>query len=192
MSGSLCLTAPNIDPATLTDATVQEAVRAIVEELYRLQAPPHDWDPPSWNPDRDGQRSQAGGYTPLVVLALLHAGESYQQPRLREAIGRLEKARLVGTYAVAVRAHVWALLPDTFTSLLTDDAQWLTGSFRQELGGWSYEQPSRSGRYDNSLAQYGGLALWEAAKRGIQDGQRIVNGRHCQLVSRRHLWLTRR
>ena len=172
LSGSLCLGAPNIDPATLTDATVQAAVRAIVEELYRLQAPPHDWDPPSWNPDRDGQRSQAGGYTPLVVLALLHAGESYQHPRLREVIDRLAKARLVGTYAVAVRAHVWAMLPGPFTNLLTEDAQWLTGSFRQELGGWSYEQPSRSGRYDNSLAQYGGLALWEAAKRGIPVADR--------------------
>ncbi len=67
--------AAGIDPATLTDTTVQAAVRAIVDELYRRRDADHFWDPPYWDPDRDGQVSQHGGYTPLVVLAMLHAGE---------------------------------------------------------------------------------------------------------------------
>ena len=161
-----------VDPATLTDATVRSAVRAIVDELYRRRDADHFWDPPSWNPDRDGQVSQTGGYTPLVVLAMLHAGESYQDPRLREAVAHIEKADLRGTYAVALRAHVWALLPERFSDLLAGDTRWLIDSFKPDRGGWSYEQPSRSGRYDNSLAQYGALALWEAGKRGVPVADR--------------------
>ena len=161
-----------VDPATLTDATVRAAVRAIVDELYRRRDADHFWDPPSWNPDRDGQVSQRGGYTPLVVLAMLHAGESYQDPRLREAVAHIEKADLTGTYAIALRTHVWALLPNRFSDRLAGDTQWLIDSFKPRRGGWSYEQPSRSGRYDNSLAQYGALALWEAGKRGVPVADR--------------------
>ena len=161
-----------VNPATLTDATVQAAVRAIVHELYRRHDAEHFWDPPSWNPDRDGQVSQIGGYTPLVVLAMLHAGESYQDPRLRAAVDHIARANLTGTYAVALRTHVWALLPARFSDRLADDTRWLTDSFKPERAGWSYEQPSRSGRYDNSLAQYGALALWEAGKRGVPVADR--------------------
>ena len=171
-----------IDPATLTDATVQAAVRAIVDELYRRRDPDHFWEPPSWNPDRDGQVSQTGGYTPLVVLAMLHAGESYQDPRLRAAVDHIARANLTGTYAVALRTHVWALLPARFSDRLADDTRWLTDSFKPERAGWSYEQPSRSGRYDNSLAQYGALALWEAGKRGVP-----VADRYWQLLEQRFI-----
>ena len=167
-----CLGGQDVEADTLTDSTVQAAVRAIVDELYRRRDPRHDWDPVPWNPDRDGQSSQVGGYTPLVVLALLHAGESYQEPRLREAIDRLEHATLSGTYAVAVRTHVWALLPDKFAGRLAQDTRWIVERFQGGPGGWSYEQPSRSGWYDNSLAQYGALALWEAAKRGVPVADR--------------------
>ncbi len=154
-----------IEPQDLTDELVRSAAGAIVEDLYRRKDPQRFWDPPSWDPDRDGQSSQAGGYTPLVVLALLHAGESYQQPRLRDAVDHLTQQRLEGTYAVAVRAHVWALLPDKFRANLDADVRWLMEGFHPEPGGWSYRQQPRAGWFDNSLAQYGALALWEAAKR---------------------------
>ena len=177
-----CLGGSDVEADTLTDSTVQAAVRAIVAELYRRRDPRHDWDPVPWNPDRDGQASQVGGYTPLVILALLHAGESYQEPRLRESIDRLEQAKMSGTYAVAMRTHVWALLPEKFARRLADDTRWIAESFRPDRGGWSYEQPSRSGRYDNSLAQYGALALWEAAKRGLP-----VTDRFWQRLERRFI-----
>ena len=38
--------------ATLTDAQVQAATRAIVDELYQRKDPQRFWDPPSWT---DGQ-----------------------------------------------------------------------------------------------------------------------------------------
>ncbi|MHC4589781.1 MAG: hypothetical protein ACYTAQ_10705, partial [Planctomycetota bacterium] len=165
---------------TLTDEQVQAATRAIVEELYRAKDPQRFWDPPSWDPDRHGQRAQAGGYTALAVLALLHAGESYQDPRLRDAVAHLEQAPLAGTYAVAVRAHVWARLPDKFSDRLRADSKWLADAFQQRPRGWGYEMKPRSSWYDNSLAQYGALGLWEAAKRGVP-----VHDRYWQLLEER-------
>ena len=161
-----------VDARSLTDEQVRAAARAIVEELYRRQDPELFWDPPLWDPDRHGQRSQVGGYTPLAVLALLYAGESYQDPRLRDAVRHLESAQLRGTYAVAVRAHVWAQLPQRFRKHLLGDTKWLIGAFQDSVGGWGYEQKPRSRWFDNSLAQYGALGLWEAAKRGVPVTER--------------------
>ncbi len=122
--------AGELEPQDLTDAVVRAATRAITAELYERKDPDRFWDPPSWDPDRDGQSAQAGGYTPLVVLALLHAGESYQDPRLRDAITHLQQVELTGTYAIAVRAHVWALLPERFSDRLAGDTRWLLEAFK--------------------------------------------------------------
>jgi hypothetical protein len=161
-----------VDAATLTDTQVQAATRAIIEELYRVRDPQRFWEPRTWDPDRHGQKAQVGGYTALVVLALLYAGESYQDPRLRDAVAHLEPASLEGTYAVAVRAHVWAQLPDKFRKHLAADTEWLIDAFQQRPSGWGYEMKPRSAWYDNSLAQYGALGLWEAAKRGVSVDRR--------------------
>jgi hypothetical protein len=172
-----------LDPVaatTLTDEQVQAATRAIIEELYRVRDPHRFWDPPTWDPDRHGQKAQVGGYTALVVLALLYAGESYQDPRIRDAVAHLEAAPLEGTYAVAVRAHVWAQLPDKFRKLLGADTKWLIDAFQQRPGGWGYEMKPKSAWYDNSLAQYGALGLWEAAKRGVS-----VDHRYWQALEQR-------
>ena len=115
---------------------------------------------------------QAGGYTALTVLALLYAGQSYQDPRLRDAVAHLETAGLSGTYAIAVRSHVWALLPPRFEGLLRADADWLLSGFSEAVGGWDYTQNPRTQRRDNSLRQYGALGLWEAAKRGVEVDRR--------------------
>ncbi len=158
---------PDPGPA-LTDDQVRSAIGALVEENSRRKDPVRLWEPASWDADADGQPSQAGGYTALAVQALLMAGESYQDPRLSDAIAHLETVTLKGTYAIAVRAQVWALLPDKFRDRLAADARWLAAAFQPELGGWDYEDRKRSSWHDNSLAQYGALGLWEAAKRGVR------------------------
>ncbi len=60
----VCLGGTDVEADTLTDSTVQAAVRAIVDELYQRRDPRNDWDPVPWNRDSDGQQSQFGGYTP--------------------------------------------------------------------------------------------------------------------------------
>jgi len=166
-----------IDPAELTDAHVNAAIDALVEELYRRKQPDIYWEPEVWKYARHGSDSQVGGYTALAALALLYAGESYQSPRLADAIEQLKRDDLNGTYAVAARAHVWSLLPDRFHDRLHADAQWLMNAYHSDVNGWYYTPSSTRGdQHDNSLTQYGALGLWEAAKRGVDVDTRYWQG----------------
>lgn len=149
---------------TITDEHVTKAIGAIVEELYRRKDPKRFWEPVK--PVRGESTRQGGGYTALTVLALLYAGESYQNPRLRDAVDHLNGISMHGTYAVSIRAAMWARLPEKYLELLGTDVQWLLDGFSEANGGWDYIQNPRKKQYDNSLRQFGALALWEAAKRG--------------------------
>jgi hypothetical protein len=151
----------------LTDEHVRKAIAAIADELHRRRDGRHFWDPPVWDDQAHGSKYQAGGYTALAVLALLHAGESYQDPRLRGAVDHLAGAEFEGTYAVALRASIWAQLPPQFAAPLARDVQWLLDSFSERARGWDYHARPTTQRQDNSIRQYGVLALWDATKRGV-------------------------
>jgi len=156
-----------IPPAELTDDHIDIAMRAMIGELHDRAHPEHFWDPAEWS-DALGPASQRGGYTALVTLALLEAGESYQSERLRPVIEHLRKVELNGTYAVAMRAHVWAQLPPAFDDALRADVEWLTSAFSSRSLGWDYTKKPYTTYADNSLRQYATLALWEASKRGME------------------------
>lgn len=164
-----------ISAETLRDSHVQGAMNAIVEELYARKDAARFWEPTAYGDNVAA--TQSGGYTALVVLSLLYAGETYQSERLTDAITYLEGLELGGTYAVAVRANVWALLPPKFETMLEKDKSWLQAGFSQRVGGWNYEQEPNTTRDDNSIRQYGTLGLWEAAKRGLE-----VESRYWQLL----------
>jgi len=166
-----------ITPDNLRDDHVREAMRAIVEELYDRKSATDFWEP-----GESVGHAQRGGWTALVTLALLHAGESYQDERLRDVIEYLETLEMGGTYAVAIRAHVWALLPPKFGPLLERDKRWLFQGFSDNAAGWNYEQQPYTTRRDNSITQYGSLALWEIAKRGLN-----VPARYWQMLEQRFL-----
>ncbi|MDY7110568.1 MAG: DUF4159 domain-containing protein [Planctomycetota bacterium] len=157
----------SITAETITDAHVRKAIDAMVEALYDLKKPERFWDPQTWG-DEHGSKYQVGGYTALAVLALLSSGESYQNPRLRDAVAYLEHYPMEGTYAVSLRAAIWARLPEKFLPNLAADTKWLLDGFSVEVGGWAYEQRPNTERKDNSIRQYGALGLWEAAKRGAR------------------------
>lgn len=164
----------------LRDEYVQLAIRAIAEEIHARKSPDRLWEPASYADNT--ARTQAGGYTALVVLSLLYAGETYQSERLKDVIEYLEKTELGGTYAVGIRAHVWAMLPPKFDALLDKDRKWLLSAFSDRAAGWNYEHEPTTSRRDNSITQYGALGLWEAAKRG----QRI-EPRYWQLMEDRFI-----
>lgn len=156
---------PLVTAEVLTDEQVVAAIKAMVAELYERMHPITFWEPRAGYP---GSQQQVGGYTALVALALLYAGESYQHPQLRRAIRHLEGAHFRGTYAVAVRTSLWALLPPRFAPNLREDAQWLIDAFSADVGSWTYDHSPSTTRRDNSLRQYGALGLWDAAKRGMR------------------------
>src|SRR5262245_12326201 len=80
--------AASVSADQLTDAHVQAGINAIKAELMRRCDEHQFWEPVKYD-DRFESR-QKGGWTALAVLALLTAGESYQQPKLRDAIEYLE------------------------------------------------------------------------------------------------------
>src|SRR5256885_11551915 len=69
---------------------VEKAIRAGVDHLYQIQSG-DNWDN-GWNQDN----SNTGGRTALVTYALLAAGESPQNPKLKSAVGFLLKAETAG------------------------------------------------------------------------------------------------
>lgn len=164
----------------LRDVHIRAAMRAIVEELHARKLDNTLWEPTPY--PGAVAASQSGGYSALVVLALLYAGETYQGEGLADAVKWLEDLEMGGTYAVSIRAHIWAMLPPKFESLLAKDKTWLLEGFSEQAGGWNYEQEPYTTRRDNSITQYGSLALWEAAKRGVG-----IEKRYWQLLEDRFI-----
>lgn len=110
-----------------------------------------------------GRDAQVHGTTALVTYALLVSGVSGQEGPLEKALRFLREAEMNGTYAVSLRAHCWAALPDQYLRNLERDARWLMDAQKDSI--WDYG-PVRSTRIDHSTTQYGILGLWEFSKRG--------------------------
>lgn len=169
LAASCAASAQVIPPEDLTDEHVTLAIRAIVDELYQRKHDERFWEPGSLP---SGQSEQEGGYTALVVLALVRAGESYQDPRLRDAVSYLEEVSIDGVYALCVRTMLWASLPPRFAPNLEADARRLLAGFSPTARGWDYRMNPATTRQDNSIRQFGALALWEAAARGVKVDDR--------------------
>ncbi len=164
---------PVIAPEALTDAHVRAAIDAIAAEIVTRKHPERFWEPET---PPTGETSEPGGYTALTILALLHAGQTYQHPALRDAVSWLEQLAMDRTYPRTVRASLWAMLPPRFQDLLGADAAWLLESFQARHGGWTYKPQAGPTPPDNSITQFGALALWEAAKRGVRVDRRCWQG----------------
>lgn len=117
--------------------------------------------------------SRGVGTTALVTLALLSCGESHQAPHVAKAIEFLKRGYPQEgrdqTYAVALRACVWAQLPEPLRQRgLREDLRWLqlnvirSGNAR----GMYHYGPRGGGDYSNS--QYGVLGVWYATEAGLE------------------------
>lgn len=149
--------------AAATDVQVEQAVADLVTYLYAQQSPEGHWEPD----DLAGHKAeQETGISSLVTYALLSAGESYQDPRMRKALNWLRENPGRGTYAVSIRAHIWALLPDEFRPNLEQEARWLLGAHNDSSVFLYQQAPNNRNAVDHSTTQYGILGLWEFSKRG--------------------------
>lgn len=167
-AGALCFgvallaPAPPVAAQSVTDAQVQDGIERMRAWLYEQQDPATgSWDDPAW-PELRSQSYHATAETALITYALLVSGESYQDPRLAKAIEYLKANRIQSTYLAAMRAHLWALLPEEYLPLLKQEAAYLEKAERD--GKFYYTRDSSSG--SNSLTQYGVLGMWEHCKRG--------------------------
>lgn len=157
----------------LTHAHLASANDAIAEELLRRRHARRHWEPATWNERSHGSPTQRGGYTALVAAALVRAGVSYQDPRLAPSIEWLAGQSPAGTYAVAMRTMLWAMLPPRFMPQLEAETTRLLEGFDLSTRSWGYESPMRIARRDNSLRQFGALALREAIERGARIDPRF-------------------
>jgi len=116
---------------------------------------------------------QWGGLTAVSTYALLAAGEKHNDPRLQPAIAFLKEAELTGTYAIAMRANVWPLLPETpeTRKLAKRDADFLLRMVKTQgpaAGMYDYTATGAGGDYSHSRAQYAVLGVWAAARLGAE------------------------
>jgi len=162
-----------VAPENLTDQEIQWAIEAIRDGLYARQNNAGTWESLSNDPAMAILNTHITGQSTIAVLALLASGQSYQAPRLQPAIDFLRAQKPDYTYVRSLRAHIWALLPERFGPLLTDDREWLMRSYGFDSGSWAYTSIPMESGYDNSLTQYGVLGLWEAAKRHHEIPQRL-------------------
>lgn len=182
------LSSPLVAAQELTHDLVLQKIERLKSHIYDQQSSEGLWHTQGHHPrNAEGpeETKNFGGPTALNTFALLAAGEPMQDPRLQKSIDWLRENEMHGTYGVALRAHVWATLPEQFMSQLESDAGNLLKSTgnrsrfnywvhpnRRVTSGAEFGTKPRIGRViqrvDNSTTQYGVLAIWEAVKRGAR------------------------
>lgn len=152
----------------INDGQLDAAIHELIDRLYAAQNKEGLWID-AWPNDDSIHGLQYGGNTALVAYALITAGESYQNPKLRRAIRFLEEVEMNGTYAIALRDMVWEHLPQSFQRYLNQDTRWLVDAAQPSPHGgkcYTYSDYSRF-NYSNSRTKFGLLGLWAGAKHGV-------------------------
>ncbi|HEY8668565.1 MAG TPA: DUF4159 domain-containing protein [Tepidisphaeraceae bacterium] len=139
-----------------TPEQVDAAIKKGVDYLYSRQDKDGTWESSDqWSKP---PYFQEGGITALATYALLAAGESPQDERLQKAIDWLLAAEMHGTYAVALRANVFNLIPKTpaVKKGIGRDCALLLGGHGPR-GFYTYGMGADG---DHSNSQYGVLGVW--------------------------------
>jgi hypothetical protein len=165
----------------LRPAQVERFIGDVVAALYTAQNAHGHWDSKDADPNADDRNF--AGTTSLCVYALLAAGESPQNPKLKPAINWLKKARISGTYIAGVRLNAWAYLS---AAAIRDEARSdqqflirgqippLDPQTRQPCpaaGLYDYTDNPAFSRFDHSVSQYGVLGMWAADQMGLPAPQ---------------------
>lgn len=157
---------------------VREAIRKGVAYLYSRQSPEGHWETVPQRDDKEDRYSikggQWGGQTALITYALLAAGESHQDPRIRKAVEWLAQADIQGIYALGMRAQIWQYMPRTPQMAAAARRDWmlladaLQRRQKNGIGTYDYLVTSGGNRIDLSVSQYGVLGVWALAEAGVE------------------------
>ena len=164
ISSAISLAGPA--PAAPSGAEVQRAIdsarRFLIAQIQKDGNSAGEIDPGN---------CRYGGKTALLVQALLWARtDPAKCPPLARGLDWLGKAKLTGTYAVALRASAWGLLNDPNSlPLLQKDAQWLIRA-ASDQGAYTYTSSDgqASQVWDNSNSQMALLGVSAAIQRGLE------------------------
>ena len=168
----------DLDQEEWDDRAVADAIKRAVEYLWSR------WANGNWEgggaPRRDAH-GKYGGRTALCTYALLAAGVSPQDPRMKQTLEWLSKVKMTGTYAVALRCNVWAMLGPAhkYRKQFAKDVKYLVDGV-DGRGAYNYIPAGHGrvssegragrhlGRYDNSNSQLGVLGVWAGAENRIE------------------------
>lgn len=179
IAGLLCtavVCGPALKVRAASPEQVDKAIGEAILKLYSLQKN-GNWEvvalADSDKAEYDVEGGQWGGLTAIATYALLAAGESPQDPRIRTAVEWLKKADIKGVYALGMRLQVWNFLPkNEARGFIEHDAKLLLLALKgkgdqkgngDQKGFFDY-LVTPSGRYDHSVSQYGVLGMWAAAE----------------------------
>jgi hypothetical protein len=152
---------PTASAQGVSDEAIAATIDRIQDHIWSTQNPDGSFGDGHHNPEDRNY----GGTSILNTYALLVSGVGPEDPRMARALAYLQSIELNGTYAVGIRAHIWAALPlEQYGGDLTRDAYWLLEA--HDGGRFGYTQTPPRGATDHSTTQYGLLGLWEVAKRG--------------------------
>jgi hypothetical protein len=161
-----------------TPEEVDKAIKRGVENLYTQQNEQGNWESTP-SPGQNARKEQAdpksgqwGGFSSLATYALLDSGESWSDKRVGKACEWLNKAPMIGTYAVALRAQIWQYLPQNANvkaAAQRDCGMLLSGMKARgdARGMWAYfVSDGNSPRYDHSTSQIALLGVWACNQAG--------------------------
>ena len=166
-----------------TPEQVDAALKKSKGYMYSKMDKAKYWEEVPVMDEKEGSHSvkgrQWGGLTAISIYALLASGEKHLDPNLNPAIEWIKKQRIIGNYALGLRAQIWTFLPPTpeTKQLAIKDRDYLyKGMHRNPLpkagdkdriGFYPYwfnddklkMQPGDRG-WDLSVSQYGVLGMW--------------------------------
>ncbi len=174
---------PPIKPEELGIETIREATRMAIEALHRLE--PNYTFPDEhllyrvWNSGRYGadplwqQTIHEMGNHALACWAMLAAGESSQDPRIRLRLNWVMASDAPYAYDRGMRAEMMTHMPpDRWAPWVRRDALWFAGALNP-AGNFGYEWTGKpaEGAGDNANGQYGvlGMSSVQEAKYSVPD-----------------------
>jgi hypothetical protein len=170
--------------AAPSPADVEVALQKARLNLYGKMKPDVFWEEvPTLDvkgPDHEPKGKQWGGLSAISTYALLASGVNHQDPQLKPAVDWVKKQRLIGNYAIGLRAQLWAFLPPTPENrqLAIKDKVYLEKGMHQvpvaakkgdndRIGFYPYwfnDDPRKmhpgGNSWDLSVSQYGVLGMW--------------------------------
>ncbi|MDB5296218.1 MAG: hypothetical protein JWO31_2201, partial [Phycisphaerales bacterium] len=168
--------------AAATPDQVEAALAKSRAFLYGKMQPNLYWEEADKADDKAGGAStkgkQWGGLSAMSVYALLASGERHLDPKLNPAVEWVKKQRIVGNYALGLRAQIWPFLPnvpetrqlaikdrDAFLNGQHTTARLNKGAKRDRVGFYGYwyndeKKAPGGGDFDLSVSQYGVLGMW--------------------------------
>ena len=162
------------DPNASSDP-VEKAIRGAVDFLYKSQKGDNWEESPRRNGNDNASVSgmQWGGLTSMAVYGLLAAGENSQNPKVAAGLSFLDKADVIGTYAMGMKLQSWNYVERPTAAqkaVIRKDATLLMGGVNAAGAskGLYHYSTTADGSYDISCSNYGVLGMWAAAQQNLE------------------------